>query len=74
MATKHLISKIGEIKSEQEWRVEIDNFWIWTELQNRYICNPRAKTNKRSFTKPKDAFERYARLLGLVEVSHEGVF
>ncbi len=70
-----LKSKTGEIKHITQWQAEVDKFWTWAELQTRYICNTRAKTNKREFKKPADAFERYARILGLEETSsHEGVF
>lgn len=69
-----LVSATGECKHKEEWEAELNKFWTWAELQSRYICNPRAKINKRYFKRPDNAFERYAKLIGLREVSYEGVF
>lgn len=71
---QYLKSKSGEIKTKEEWEKEVNDFWRYAELQNRYICNPRAKTNRREFKKPIDAFERFAKIIELKEVSWEGVF
>lgn len=70
-------SKSGETKTREEWQKEVDDFWDYAELQNRYICNPRAKFNRRVFKRPNDAFERFAKIIGLeeiTEISWEGVF
>lgn len=69
-------SKLGEIKSKEEWQKEIDDFWVFAEAQSRYVCKLTAKSKRKEFRKPVNAFDRYARLLGLEEVtsSYKGVF
>ena len=77
MSTILMRSRVGEVKTKEEWQKEVNDFWDFVELQNRYICNPRAKTNRREFKRPSDAFERFARIIGLEEienVSWDGVF
>jgi len=54
-----LISKAGEIRSEAEWRNDVDRFWCGMDAANSYL-NP-----ARQFKRPEDAFERYARIVGL---------
>jgi hypothetical protein len=61
-------SKIGEIKTKKEWQYEVDDFWAFAERQNKHICSSGALTNKRLFKKPSDAFERYARIIGLQQL------
>ncbi len=66
-----LKSRTGEIKSKAEWEAELDKFWKWANLQSRYM----AKTRNFHFRRPDDAFERYARIIGLEETSSfKGVF
>lgn len=62
-------SKVGEIKTKEEWEKEVNEFWKFAELQNRYICNPRFASHKRQFKRPANAFERYAKLIGLETVA-----
>lgn len=66
-----LRSRIGEIKSRKEWEQEVEEFWSWASLQDRYICNSRSKINRRSFKMPEDAFQRYAKIIGLEEIREE---
>lgn len=70
----YMKSKLGEVKTREEWEKEISLFWDWVITQNRYINNINSKTHKREFKKPLDYFERYAKILGLTTVSYEGVF
>lgn len=72
-------SKKGEVNTEEYWRDYTNEFWAWAEKQNRYVHHTGAKTNRKSFTKPADAFERVVRILGLEVVSddepgYSGVF
>jgi hypothetical protein len=59
---KYFRSKIGEVRSEASWRSELDEFWKipWTY-------------DKTFATRPDDAWERYVKVLGLVEIEHEDV-
>ena len=54
-------SKIGEVRSEASWKYELDSFWRTVPLADR----------EGHFPKPDDAWERYTKILGLVEVDHE---
>lgn len=62
-------SKLGEVKTKDEWQQELNEFWEYVERQNRYICRANSTVNKRSFKKPDDAFERYVKLLGLEKLN-----
>ncbi len=58
----YLQSKAGEIKHILEWQYDLNDFW--SDIH-------RDKQDKLKFPKPANAWERFTKLLGLVEVDHE---
>ncbi len=79
-----LKSKRDVVRSEAEWRADLDAFWQWVDKQNNAIMSyrklegePTEKMQKRLFKRPADAWEREIKLLGLEPVSSvswKGVF
>ena len=58
---RYFISKIGEVRSEESWKHELQHFWKSIGTADY----------KEQFEQPKDSWDRFARVLGLQEISHE---
>lgn len=58
----YLQSKTGEIKHKLEWMYDLNAFWADIH---------RDQQDAKKFPRPENAWDKFVKLLGLIEVNHE---